>query len=430
MRRSFGSIIQLGENYYQVFATGKYIDPKTGKKPRKSKRVHGNMKKAEQELRELQDKVNAMRTYSLTPNDFVPKYFIPNKEKLMAAGKFKQSTLDAYSQRLRDYVLPLIGDKPLAEISSEDCEYVQNSVESEALKKEIRKAMSSMFSEAIYEHLIDVNPVKNVRPPVETEYEPEVLDIEDIEVYLWHFRDTVLENAVLLALGASLRRAEIIGADVEDINFQSQMIRIYETYTVTSKGVTKTDPKNHRPKMVAIPRFILDRLEVTLPSSGPVMTSGDGERMRPDVLTRLYRRWLKTLPPDVPQISLKNLRHSAQTFAYEVTGDVDRVARHGGHSKQVLKKHYLREYGRQERLLADEIDRFAMERDIMHTNVRKSTQIAPDRTERAEKNAPKAQKQERDSEESQVDRWCPQRESNPCLSLERSKWCFGTGSID
>lgn len=419
MRRAYGSIIELSEGRYRIFATGKYIDPKTGKKARPNKVVRGTERDAERELVKLHIKANNIKSISLPLRDYVSDIYLPYCEELVDSGKLKQTTLDSYRHRLEAYALPAIGDLMVGTIEASDIRYALSTIESVPMQKEVHKTLSAMFTVACkVDGLRKDNPVKEVKPPEPPHYEPDVLDAEDIEVYFWHFRGTRLEPIVLLAIGGSFRRGELDALNVEDVDLDTGRVVVDDAYTETSKGRTHTTPKNKKARITYLAPFILERLREVMPETGPIAYKLGGGRLSPSSLSRLYRQALETLPEGVPHITLKNLRHTGQTLSYDASGNLDRVADHGGHSPKVAKAHYIREHEHQEKLLAAEVDDYAKQHGYFGLKVSKNSEFAQIST-RDEDN------KKGDSEESPGSSWCPQRESNPCLSLERSKWCFG-----
>ena len=278
--------------------------------------------------------------------------------ELVKQGKFKQRTLESYEERLRLHVLPYIGGVKLADLKPTHIRKMQDNIKSDPMKREARRVISAVLKDALYDELITSNPVNSVRPPDPSDYEPEVLDLQDIEVYLWHFKDTRIENVVLLALGGAYRRGEICALDVEDINLETGEVTIDDAYVASIKDqalheTTKTGEKRNN----FLPRFVLERLRVTLPESGPIARRHDGERLTPAAVSRLYRKIQKTLPEGVPRISLKNLRHTSLTMVFDATGNFDAVKEHGGHASQnTSRRFYVRAHEHQKKQAAKAVD--------------------------------------------------------------------------
>lgn len=357
MRRALGSIRELGKNHYKVSATVG-VDPKTGRQKRKSKNVRGSRRQAEAVLQTILNQYTDQVISDITVSEYAELKFIPHLRSEHKKGHLKLRTIESYEERLRLHVLPMIGNIPISDIKPSHLRKCQNEQKTDAMKVEVRKTLSVLFKEAAYDELIPSNPMLSVKPPKKPIYEPEVLDIEDIEVYLWHFRDTRAEALVLLALGGAYRRGEIAALNVDDINLDTGWVTIDDTFVEAKAGTKHETRKNHKVLRNKLPSFIVDRLREILPESGAVIQTLKGERMRPTSIRHLYERIRNTLPEGVPRIPLKNLRHTSLSAAFDATGSVDRVANHGGHTKEVSKKNYIRQHNDQEEILSDDLDNF------------------------------------------------------------------------
>ncbi len=365
MRSRLGYIRELGPKHYEVSVVIG-INPKTGKQRRKHKTVRGSKKEAQRQLNLLATMNNAsVESTELTVAEYANNVYLPKIEKEIerraktGKGKYKQTTYDYYECQLRLHIIPFIGRVKMSDIKPRHIRLVEEQAETQAAKIAVHKAMSAMFREATYDDIMEANPVDAVRPPEHTDYEPVILDAEDLSVYLWHFQDTRIEPVVLLAIGGAYRRGEIVALDVDDINLETGWVTIDDEVVNSSVGVITEAPKNNKKRRNRLPQFITERLKLVLPKSGPVMQTESGERMMPSGVRSLYNRTLKTLPEGVPRIPLKNLRHSSLTMVYDATGNIERSKDHGGHlDKAVTERHYVRAHDDQENATADAMDSY------------------------------------------------------------------------
>lgn len=356
MRRSIGSIRQRGEDCYQIAITVGHGEET--KQKRIYKTVRGSRRKAEAMMQMMIQQYDPLQESDVTIKEYVELTFIPHLHDELKRGNYKQRTVESYEERLNLHVLPHIGHLTFSELRPSHVRECQNAAATEAMRREVRKTLSVLFKEATYDDLIAFNPVQSVKPPKPPTYEPMVLDVEDIEVYLWHFKDTRAEALVLLALGGAYRRGELAALDVEDIDLETGWVTIDDSYVEAKEGTRHESRKNRKAHRNKLPSFILERLRDILPESGPVIPTLKGGRMRPTSIRHLYERIRDTLPEGVPRIPLKNLRHTSLSAAFDATGSVDRVAGHGGHTVAVSKKHYIREHEDQEEALSDDMDTF------------------------------------------------------------------------
>lgn len=358
--------MRLGDNHWKVGITiGK--DAKTGKQARKWKNVRGSERDAERALMQLLAEYDQSpgEGVEVTFGDYAEAVYLPRilkeveKREAGGRGKYKRRTYEEYAGRLRRHIIPYIGDKRLRSIKPKDIKAMLSHAETDSIAREARKMVSFVFKEAIYDEYADNNPVDSVRAPLPSDYEPELLDTEDIEVYLWHFRDTRAEPIVLLAIGGSYRRGELAALDVEDIDFRTGKVTIDDEYIHTkTKGDIYDAPKNDKTRTNFLPRSILQRLKEILPESGPIMTNPrTGERMKPESISQLYERVRDKLPEGVPRITLQNLRHSSLSLVFDATGSMESARGHAGHGTEaVTRKHYVRAHDLQEMRTAEAMD--------------------------------------------------------------------------
>ena len=357
MRSAKGSITKLGASRWRVSVEAA-PDPETGKRRRVTKVVRGSRKLAEEtKLRMLVEQGADVVDSSLTLKEFVDAAYIPAKEALIELGKFKRSTLASYQDRLRLYVYPTFADTPLKDISAQKVRHWLSSMDKPTKAKEALKTLSSVLSFAVYDMQLRDNPCKRVKPPETAGYTPHPLDLEDIEVYRYWFRDTTIEAAVLLAIGGGFRRGEICALDVGDVNLSTGEVVIDDAYIVVRGEAIEETPKSESgTRRVHLPMSITRRLAQILPESGPVLKGHDG-RMYPSAVSRQYKRIQATMPPEVPRIPLKDLRHSSLTLAYESGAEALALKDRGGHSSiDTTRRYYVRPKGNRDAEIAKAMD--------------------------------------------------------------------------
>lgn len=82
-----------------------------------------------------------------------------------------------------------------------------------------------------------------------------------------------------------------------------------------------------------------------------------GMPMNPDNISKYYNDIRDTLPPEVPRIPFKNLRHTSLTLALESGADLLAVSRRAGHSNVgITSAYYLRPDETVDRKTVDSFD--------------------------------------------------------------------------
>lgn len=350
MRSAQGSIREIQPGVFSVRV--EFPRNPNGTRNQVQRNVRGTRKDAEMRKFELLLQAGEDVQSLMTVEQYCKLVFLPAKERTV-----KVSAYETYERRINNHVIPGIGDVKLIDLTPT---IIRKWLQTKPPKvaKECRRILHMICQEAVYDDHLASNPVDRVKPIKVDKYEPDVLDAEDIEVYLWHFKDMPSEPAVLIAIGCGLRRSEIAALNVEDINPTTGSIKVDNAIVPTKRygdhdGSTKSQSST---RTVHMPKPLLDRLLDILPSSGPVMRNACGTRMKANVISHTYENDRKTLPEGVKRISLKNLRHTSLTFAYEVTGDIEAAKERAGHTNiSITTRYYVRPTGERDRRAAEKM---------------------------------------------------------------------------
>lgn len=325
-----------------------------GKRKRMSKTIRGTRQEAEMLRLKMLAETFSGEVSKMTVREYIEAVYLP--EKLRTS---KLATYETYERRCRTFILPALGDVRIASIKVPTVMRWLAGIEGEKRRVEARRMLSMVMHHAMGSGAIESNPAAALGRVTVEVYRPVVLDAEDIEVYLWHFRDTPAEPQVLLAIGGGFRRGEICALNVEDIDPATGIVRVDDAYVAAGEGHmhherTKTA---HGEREVVLPPSILRRLLEIMPEGGPVCHTHDGHRCHPQYLSTAYRRWLERLPEGVPRLPLKNLRHTSLTLAYDSGADILAVSRRAGHaSTGITVRYYVRPQGARDRATADAME--------------------------------------------------------------------------
>ena len=338
MRSSQASITRYGDNGWRVrVEAGR--DPRTGKRKQLSRVVRGSKRQAEkvkQELLVLAGKPSTLRD-SITLGEFWRDFYMPDVE-----NRLRPDTVSGYEAHYRQLVEGTIDAMPISKITPAVVDAWLRGIDGEKRQHQAFKILRQALNKAVRLDMLDMNPCKRVEAPSsQSDYEPDVLSLDDVAAYLDTFRGTKIEPAVLVVIGAGLRRSEVVGLDWDDVRDGS--VRVDNAVTSVAGKAWDDDPKSRfGVRVVALPKSIADRLE-ELRGEGPLCSMGDGVRINPDNLSREYRKIQRRLPDGVKRVPLKNLRHTSLTLAVEAGVDILAVSRRGGHSNvNITSRYYLR----------------------------------------------------------------------------------------
>ncbi len=310
----------------------------TGKKNRKSAVVYGSYKKAVEKKHELLVELgdsDALKS-GLTLDAYFERFYLPD-----AKHRLRPKTVYDYEGKYRTHIQKAFGAMNLSEINPVSIDAWKLTL-SDKMRPKAFQLLHQILEKAVRSDLLTTNPCDRAeRPKKSDDYEPDVLPPQFVPTYIELFSGSPIEAAFLLCIGCGLRRSELIALDWEDITDGEVEISAGVT---TYGGHTHEDKPKSRFGMrtITIPPTIASRLE-ELRSAGAVVKNSKGERMHPDRLSKLYRKTLEDLPPDVPRVSLKNIRHTSLSLAADAGVDILAISRRAGHSGVgITNRYYLR----------------------------------------------------------------------------------------
>jgi site-specific recombinase XerD len=143
---------------------------------------------------------------------------------------------------------------------------------------------------------------------------------------------------LLLGFAAALRRSELIGLDLTDIERhpRGRLVRLRRSKTdQAGAGTIKAVPHGHRLKAVAA---LDDWIETAGIHEGPLFRGVRGNRVLPGRLcdrqvARIVKKYVGRLGLDADLFAGHSLRSGFLTSASDANANVDKMRRHAGHAK-------------------------------------------------------------------------------------------------
>lgn len=298
---------------YRVFVSRGFTPD--GSRNRASRTVRGSRNKAGLVARELYESLAAPedKPKTTTLRQFVEDVWLPYERKNPDVG---DEALRGYESKIRTHVLPVLGDRLIASITTKDIDDLIVSLHS----KKVRggKTLSPATVRHVYRNLslvmkyakrwkyVASNPFDDLDPPkVDDDTYPESLSADEAKRYFDAFRGHLIEPIVLLSLGAGMRPSESMGMRWDDIS--DGVYRVSRGIHQRGKRVWDEPPKtkaSRRP--TPLTPWVSERLE-ELRGEGPMCPDGD-EPMTPVHVVAAYGRVVKTFK--LRRVTMKNLRHS------------------------------------------------------------------------------------------------------------------------
>ena len=281
---------------------------------------------------------NALKSKSgkLTLSEYVSRCYWP-----IASRRLEPTTLDGYERELNLRILPNLGKSRLEKIDRYEIQKMLDKCETETVGKKALAVLKLILSESMRDGYISTNPTYNrFAYPPKGKQRDNGLILSDFS-QIASFIDVVSNDApeaitrlVMTGLLLGLRPEERYALDYEDIDFSNRVVRVSKAYvSVSGKRGThvlkmpKTDLSN---RLVPMPQMFVDHVYWEENGTGAYIRNKKGERLSPSTARGQWNRYLEN-HPELPRITLENMRHSYATsciHAGMVVADLSRILGH------------------------------------------------------------------------------------------------------
>jgi integrase len=169
------------------------------------------------------------------------------------------STRKAYQCYFKNWILPMWGPHPLADVRTVAVENWLRSLDlARGTKAKVRNIMSVLFTHAMRYEWLERNPIKLVRQSARRETVPEVLTAGEIQGLLRELSGPY-KVMVFLAATTGLRVSELLALKWNDFDFASAEIRVGRAVVCQVVGRTKTEASSKPiPLNPALAEVVLD----------------------------------------------------------------------------------------------------------------------------------------------------------------------------
>ena len=255
------------------------------------------------------------------------------KEWLNRKRKVKETTKVTYRKRLTSYIIPELGDKLIASITSSDVQELLDKHKnlSEKTLRETKSVLSQIYKYAISDSLISKNPCSNLDVEI-----PSVKRKVRLALPIEHFHDIVSHLSMLelkdrrflaLCLFTAMRRGEVLGLRWEDIHHG--MIHVKRNVTHPQRNTPEVTTPKTKAGIRSIP--LIEPLQKVL---SPFEESGyiiGGENpLTASAYRAMWKRIRNTI--ELHGATPHVLRHSYLTYAVGATTDFKTIQGISGHS--------------------------------------------------------------------------------------------------
>lgn len=334
-------------------------DP-AGKKQYHYETVQGTKRDAERRAAELVNEVN-QQTF-VKPAKFTVGEFLERWLRDSAKSSVRPATYDMYEYVTRVHLTPSLGHIPLDKVTPMALQafYTERLSTPRADRRDgtltpttvrhIHNVLRIALRQAVRWRLLARSPAEDVDPPKITKRPPTVWNTDEVVRFLNMARGDRYYAAYLLAVGAGLRRGEILGLRWQDVDLIQGAVTIHQSLIHTSSGNFIQDPKTAGSRRtVAISpdtvealreRLLAWRHEKMLEEKvyGPGSYIGTGlifpgeadKPLDPRSFTRSFERLSRRA--GVPRIRFHDLRHTHATLMLAATTHVKVMSERLGHS--------------------------------------------------------------------------------------------------
>ncbi|MFI1948049.1 tyrosine-type recombinase/integrase [Streptomyces virginiae] len=195
-------------------------------------------------------------------------------ERWQAGAIQKQSTAENAAGILRRYILPYFGDRQIATIRRSDVQTWVKELSSRLASSTLQITfgyLKTIFSTAVLDHVITLNPCEGVKLP--TPRKPEIIPLrEEIVSALIQSAPEHFKAMLLMAAASGLRNGELLGLEVEHIDFANGELHVVQQCLTPTVGVPYiATPKTHSSiRTVRVAKFAMDALKAHLDKYPPV----------------------------------------------------------------------------------------------------------------------------------------------------------------
>lgn len=326
-----------------------------GKRRQKSKATglseRGNKKKAQQMLNEIlaeyNDNAIKLVGRELKFAEFIKEWYEGQE------GKIRDSTHKNYGYTINSHIVPYFrkSNVLVKDLTQNDIQrYYDEKLKtlSVVTVKKHHANISKALKKAVKDGLIKYNPASNTTFPTKKKFIGNYYNEQEIKVLKEIVKDTLIEVPVMLTIQYGFRRSEVLGLRWKSIDFANNRIHVEHTLVDGKdgfKGVddTKSATSNrYMPMDEEMKKYLKNvrkqQLERkifygnTYIDSGYVCTYDNGQYMKPDYLTRHFKKLLTANEDKIKVIRFHDLRHSSATRLLSLGYGLEDIKEWLGHS--------------------------------------------------------------------------------------------------
>jgi len=244
----------------------------------------------------------------------------------------RRKTIMHYSQLIRDYIVPFIGQITLGNLRGWHIQELYTRLTSQGVGiytiRKVHKLLHSTLESAVDTGVLGHNPASSAHPPNEPLSEMKTLDETGVSQFLVTISTHKWEPLFYLACTGGMRRGELLGLQWSDLDWIKQTITIQRQLASSDKNVVKfQSPKTRSSRRtiaigdrtIQILRAHYDRQQSERLKAGSnwidhdlIFCNSKGGPIGASNLGRVFHRLLKIA--GLPQLRFHDLRHTSASL--------------------------------------------------------------------------------------------------------------------
>jgi integrase len=283
----------------------------------------------------------------------------------MIESRVKPSTYDSYRRNLEIHVLPVLGTRPLQQLTAP----MLNALYAELLARGngrcplspktvryIHTTVHKTLADAVDAGVVSRNVAERAKPPRPTRRvmrEIQCWEPEELARFLDYVRGMRLEAVWRLAAMTGMRRGEILGLRWSDVDLDAARISVRHAVVSVAYTVLESTPKTHQARVIDLDPESVETLRThrrqqqgerdawgrNYSDNDLVIARENGEPIHPQSFSQAFGRIVRRA--GLRRIRLHDLRHTHATIAVKAGVPVKVISERLGHESPAFT---LRQY--------------------------------------------------------------------------------------
>jgi len=256
----------------------------------------------------------------------------------------KLSTYSSYRSKIENHILPILGNKMLNKLNSNDIQSWLDELIIKGLRpnsvRAIYRILNAALQKAVYKHCLFINSCANVMLPTIKSVQINALTISEQKRLEKEACRSKGGEAIILALYTGMRIGEISALKWDNIDFENNIIRVqetlqritaYENDAIKTKIIIDVPKSNMSFRIIPFGCYLKKYLlKLKTRTNNDYVISYKGRYVEPRTISYRFRQMTKKA--DLVDITFHGLRHTYATRCMECGIDIVSLSQLLGHA--------------------------------------------------------------------------------------------------